>query len=61
MQKELKNLLEDIKKGEVLTKKNVRSIRPGDGINPKYYEDVIGRNARSDIKMGTPVKWDMID
>jgi pseudaminic acid synthase len=51
---------ENIKKGEELTEKNVRSIRPGHGLEPKYYNGVIGKTADKDIERGTPLSWDLI-
>jgi pseudaminic acid synthase len=46
----------DIKKGEVFTIDNVRVIRPGYGIKPKHFEDIIGKKACRDISTGTPIK-----
>lgn len=51
-------VVQDVKKGEMFTESNVRSIRPGYGLHPKHLEDVIGKCAKSDIKKGTPLKWD---
>ncbi|MDR0606704.1 MAG: pseudaminic acid synthase [Bacteroidales bacterium] len=51
---------EDIKKGEIFTEKNIRSIRPGLGLQPKYINIVIGRKAAKDIKQGTPFHWDLL-
>jgi pseudaminic acid synthase len=50
----------DIKAGEVLTEKNVRSIRPGHGLAPKNIDQVLGRKAIKDISAGTPISWDII-
>lgn len=50
----------DIKKGEAFTKDNIRSIRPGFGLPPKYFEQIIGKKAKQDIKRGTPLGWEMI-
>ena len=50
----------DIKKGEKFTKKNVRSIRPGYGLKPKYYDKVIGKKAKIDIERGTPLGWNLV-
>lgn len=50
-----------IKKGEAFTEENIRVIRPGYGLAPRYYEDVIGRKATKDIEDGTPLGWHMID
>ena len=53
-------VVKDIKEGDVFTKDNIKVIRPGTGIPPKYYEDILGRKSRSDIKAGTPVSWNII-
>jgi len=53
-------ITEDIKAGEMLTENNVRSIRPGFGLHPKYYNDILGKKARIDIKKGTPLEWSLI-
>lgn len=46
---------QNIKKGERFTKKNVKSIRPGFGLHPKYYEKILGKKSIIDIKRGTPL------
>ncbi len=51
---------ENMKAGEVLTKKNLRRIRPGNGLLPKYYEMLLGKKIKSDTVKGTPVSWDLI-
>lgn len=51
---------EDIKKGETLTEKNIRVIRPGYGIAPKHYGEVLGQTALRDIERGTPLQFEMI-
>ncbi len=53
--------VKDIKKGEELTKENIRSIRPGDGLPPKFYRKILGMKAAQDIKYGTPLQWDIIE
>jgi len=47
----------DIKKGEVFTEENVRSIRPGFGLHPKYLKDILGKKASTDIEKATALKW----
>ena len=53
-------VVKDIKKDEIFTEENVRSIRPGFGLHPKYYQDILGKKASRDIKKGTPLSWSMI-
>jgi pseudaminic acid synthase len=53
-------VVKDIKKGELFTEKNVRSIRPGHGLPPKYLQDVLGKRASVDIKQGTPLTWELL-
>lgn len=50
-------VVQDLKAGDVLTHKNVRAIRPGHGLPPKYIDVVLGRKLSHDIKKGTPVAW----
>ncbi|MDD5085020.1 MAG: pseudaminic acid synthase [Candidatus Omnitrophica bacterium] len=52
-------VVKDIKKGEQLTNENVRSIRPGYGLPPKFLNDVLGKRVSRDVKRGTPLKWDL--
>ena len=49
-----------VKKGEVFTSENVRSIRPADGLHPRHLTDVIGRHAAGDIERGTPLTWELV-
>ena len=53
-------VVKDIKAGEVFTEENIRSIRPGYGLPPKYLKDILGKRATQDIKKGTPLKWKLI-
>lgn len=50
----------DIKKGELITKENVRVIRPSYGLAPKYYEEVLGLRALEDLAEGTPLNYKSI-
>ncbi|WP_456392067.1 pseudaminic acid synthase [Persephonella sp.] len=54
-------VVRDIKAGEIFTEDNVRSIRPGFGLPPKYLPEILGRRARKDIKKGTPLDWNLIE
>lgn len=53
-------VVQDIKAGELLTDENVRSIRPGYGLPPKYLHLLIGKKVNRDISRGTAVSWEMI-
>ncbi len=53
-------VVKDIAAGEVLTPENIRSIRPADGLHTMYYEDVLGKRARTFLKKGTPLQWELI-
>ena len=53
-------VVKDIKKGEVFTEDNVRSIRPAYGLLPRYLKHVLGKKAKRDIKRGTPLKWPLV-
>ena len=52
--------VKDIKKGEVITEAHVRSIRPGYGLAPKYFDAVVGKHLKVDVKYATPVTWDAL-
>lgn len=52
---------QDIKKGEIISVKNVRSVRPGFGLHPRHLKEVLGKKARQDIKKCTPLEWDLIE
>lgn len=52
--------VKDIKQGEILTEENVRIIRPGYGLKPKFYPEILGQMALRDIVRGTPISFDMI-
>ena len=53
-------VVKDIKKGEEITKDNVRVIRPGYGLQPKYYNNILGKKALEDIERGTPFSFDLV-
>lgn len=53
-------IVEDMKKGEVLTEKNLRSIRPGLGVAPKYYDILLGKTVCRDLKRGTAMRWEWV-
>lgn len=51
----------DIAAGEVLTPQNIRAIRPGLGLAPKYWDGVLGQRAKTSLKRGTPLSWELIE
>ena len=51
----------DIKKGEVFTNKNIRSVRPAYGLHPKHLNDIIGKKATQDIEFATALNWKHIE
>lgn len=53
-------VVKDMKAGDVFTVGNVRSIRPGYGLPPKYLKSVLGKRACSDLKSGTPLSWEAV-
>jgi len=53
-------IVEDVKAGEMLTHKNLRAIRPGHGLPPKYLHELFGKRLNSDVKKGTPMSWGLI-
>ncbi len=53
-------VVEDVKKGELFTEKNVRSIRPGHGLHTRYLDQIMGRKAAQHIPKGTPMNWEML-
>ena len=53
--------VKDITKGELFNSSNIRRIRPGNGIEPKYFESIVGKKALKDIEFGTALSWDMIN
>lgn len=52
--------VKNIKKGEKITEENIRIIRPGYGLAPKYYHEILGQTALLDIYRGMPIQFDMI-
>ena len=54
-------VVQDMKKGERFTTENLRSIRPGLGISPKYYDIILNKVASCDVKRGTPMTWGLLE
>ncbi|MEW6011592.1 MAG: pseudaminic acid synthase [Euryarchaeota archaeon] len=53
-------VVKDMKNGEKFTENNVKSIRPGFGLHPKYLNCILGKKAIRDISKGTPLKWNLL-
>ncbi|CAN7156876.1 pseudaminic acid synthase [Paenibacillus sp. LjRoot56] len=53
-------IAEDVQAGEIFTEQNLRAVRPGFGLPPKYYDQFLGKKAGCDVKKGTPVSWDLL-
>ncbi|MGE7752378.1 pseudaminic acid synthase [Lysinibacillus fusiformis] len=51
---------EDLKAGDVLTEENLRNVRPGLGLPTKYYDLVLGKTVKQDVKKGTPLSWELL-
>lgn len=54
-------IAEDMKKGQIVTARELRRIRPGHGLAPKHYDDLLGKTAKRDIERGTPASWELFD
>ena len=53
-------VVQDVKAGETLTENNIRRIRPGYGLAPKYYDELLGKTAKVDLARGTPLEWEYL-
>lgn len=51
----------DIPKGKVLNENNVKSVRPGYGLHPKHYDEILGKRAKQDLKMGMALRWEYLE
>jgi len=54
-------VVRDVRAGDPFTEDNVRSIRPSNGLPPKYRHEFLGRYASRDIAGGTPLSWELLD
>jgi pseudaminic acid synthase len=53
-------VVSDIKQGDVFTEENIQSKRPSFGLHTRYYDVILGKKAKSDIKRGSPLSWELI-
>jgi pseudaminic acid synthase len=54
-------VVKDVKRGELFSENNVRSIRPGHGLHTRHLPEVLGKHASRDIERGTPLQWDLVE
>lgn len=52
---------QDIKEGELFSENNIKSVRPGYGLHPKYYDVIIGKRAKKDLTYGEALSWECVD
>mgnify|MGYP000004533759 len=52
--------VKDMQAGEVITPEHIRSVRPGFGLAPKFYDALIGKKVKSNIEANTPTSWEKI-
>ena len=53
-------IVKDMKEGDILTKENLRAIRPGLGLPPKYYDTLLGKRVNKDVQRGTALSWELL-
>jgi sialic acid synthase SpsE len=53
-------VVRDLAPGDILTPENLRAIRPGFGLPPKYYDVLLGRKVGRAVRRGTPLSWDVL-
>jgi pseudaminic acid synthase len=53
-------VVEDVKMGDLISKENVRSIRPGFGLHPKYFNDIVGKTFKKDVNKGVRMSFDLV-
>jgi pseudaminic acid synthase len=52
---------QDLRAGDALTRDNIRCVRPGLGLAPKYYELLLGRRIKQNVEKGTPLSWELVE
>jgi len=53
-------IAQDLQPGDVLTTENLRRVRPGHGLSPRFYDTLLGRRVNREVKRGTPMSWDLL-
>ena len=53
-------IVADLRAGDVLTAENLRAIRPGYGLSPRYYDILLGRRVSREVRRGTPLSWELL-
>jgi len=53
-------VVKSMKAGEIFSTENIRSIRPGQGLHPRYFSEILGRAASRDVCRGTPLSWELV-
>src|SRR5882757_8093217 len=53
-------VVEDVKRDELFTARNIRSIRPADGLHPRHLQEILGKRAAHDVERGTPLSWTLV-
>tara|TARA_B110000259_G_C13995833_1_gene394362 strand:+ start:851 stop:1120 length:270 start_codon:yes stop_codon:yes gene_type:complete len=54
-------VVQDMKKGEIVSTKNVRNIIPGFRLHPKYYFEILGKKVKFDLKLENPLSFNQIE
>lgn len=54
-------ICKDMKKGEIFSAQNLRSVRPNNGLHTQFYDEILGKKASKDIKFATPLSWDLVE
>jgi len=55
------SFVKDMKAGDIVTETDIRRIRPGNGLSPKYFKEIVGRKLKRDVERGQPTNWDLFD
>jgi len=53
-------IVQDVRAGDLVSEENLRAIRPGAGLSPKHFDELIGREYKKDFKAGTPITWESV-